>query len=107
MDLMAYQKLWQQQQTSTVIVEKASKNLQYLPQLDLTLLGFEAQYYIRTVSSYHLLSAVLDWFTKTLKWFIGHLGRATCTVHSMSAQTSQEGIKSTKIKKHLGAYYPN
>ena len=29
---------------------------------------------------------------------MGPLGRATCTVHSISAQTSQEGIKCTKSK---------
>ena len=35
---------------------------------------------------------------------MGHLGRATCTVHSISAQTSQEGIKCTKAKEQLRFY---
>ena len=30
---------------------------------------------------------------------MGHLGRATGTVHSISVQTSQEGIKCTKAKE--------
>ena len=33
---------------------------------------------------------------------MGHLGRATCTMHLISAQTSQEGIKCTKAKKQQG-----
>ena len=42
----------------------------------------------------------VNWF-KVVKW-------ATCTVHSISAQPSQEGIKHTKAKKKLGlSYCPN
>ena len=37
-----------------------------------------------------------------LNWFIGCLGRATCTVHSISSQTIQEGIKYTKAKVQIG-----
>ena len=36
-----------------------------------------------------------------LNWFLGQLGRATCTVHLTSDQTSQKGIKCTKAKKQL------
>ena len=32
-------------------------------------------------------------------WFIGRFGRTTCTVHLMSAGTSQEGIKYVKAKE--------
>ena len=31
---------------------------------------------------------------------MGHLGRATCTLQSFSAQASQEGIECTKRNKH-------
>ena len=48
--------------------------------------------YIRTVSSQWILSALLNWIRDCL-------GRATCTVHSVPAQTSQEGIKCTKTKE--------
>ena len=32
-------------------------------------------------------------------WFMGRLGKASCKVHLIYAQTSQEGIKSTKAKE--------
>ena len=38
---------------------------------------------------------------------MGRLCRATCTIHSISVQTSQEGIKCTKDKEQLRAYCPN
>ena len=50
--------------------------------------------YIRTVSSWRLLSAL----------FMAFLGRAACIVHSISAQTSQKGIKCTKSKSLLPSY---
>ena len=34
-----------------------------------------------------------------INWFMGRFGRTTCTVHSISAQTSQEEIKCIKAKK--------
>ena len=37
-----------------------------------------------------------------LNWFMSHLGRVTCTVHSIFA--SKEGIKCTKSKDYLRAY---
>ena len=39
--------------------------------------------------------------------FMGLLGKTTFTVHSISAQTSQEGIKCTKTKELLRAFCPN
>ena len=36
---------------------------------------------------------------------MGCLGRETCTVQSISAQTHQEGIKCTKSKEWLRSYY--
>jgi len=36
---------------------------------------------------------------------MGRLGRATCTIHLISAQTSQEGIECTTGKKWLRAYW--
>ena len=50
--------------------------------------------YIRTISSYCLLSALLTCF----KQFLGYLGKATW---------SQEGIEWTKAKEWLRAYCPN
>ena len=38
---------------------------------------------------------------------MGFWGRSICTVHSISAQTSQEGIKCTKAKEQLRSYSPN
>ena len=40
---------------------------------------------------------------------MGHLGRATCTVHLIFApdQTSQEGNECTTKKEKLRAYCPN
>ena len=38
---------------------------------------------------------------------MGRLGRGTCAIHSISAQTSQEGIKCTKAKEQQRAYCPN
>ena len=38
---------------------------------------------------------------------MGHLGRATCTVHPISAHTSQEGIECTKAKELLWFYFPD
>ena len=38
---------------------------------------------------------------------MGHLGRATCTLHSISSQTSQEVIECTKANEWLRAYCPN
>ena len=38
---------------------------------------------------------------------MGRLGRATCIVHSSSAQTSHKGIKCTKAKEQLRPYCPN
>ena len=32
---------------------------------------------------------------------MGHLGQAKCTVHSISAQTSQEEIEFTKAKEYV------
>lgn len=43
--------------------------------------------FLRTVSSHHMLFALLC-----------YLGRATCNVHLISAQTSQEAIQCTKKK---------
>ena len=36
-----------------------------------------------------------------LNWFIGRLARTTCTVHSISARISQEGVKCTKAEEYL------
>ena len=38
---------------------------------------------------------------------MGHLGRGTYTVHLISGQSSQEGIKCTKAKDQLQSYGPN
>ena len=46
-----------------------------------------------------LLSALLN-------WFMDRLCRALCTVHSISAQISQEGIKCTKFKELPRSYCP-
>ena len=35
---------------------------------------------------------------------MGHLDRAKCTVHLISSQTSQEGIKCTNVKEQLKSY---
>ena len=37
--------------------------------------------------------------------FFTVLGRATCTVHSVSTQTSKEGIEGTKAKEKLRGYF--
>ena len=50
-----------------------------------------------------LLSGLLNWF----KLVDGPLGRAACTVHSISAQTSQEGIECTTAKEQVRAYCLN
>ena len=46
-------------------------------------------------------------FRTGLNWFMGSLSRATCTVHSISAQTSQKGIKCTIAKEYIRSYCPN
>ena len=56
--------------------------------------------YIRTVSSSLLFSTMLN-------WFLDRLGRATCTVRSISFQTSQEGIECTQTKEQLRSYCPD
>ena len=33
----------------------------------------------------------------SLNWFMGHLGRAICTLHLVTAQANQKGVKSTKV----------
>ena len=38
---------------------------------------------------------------------MGQLGKATCTVSSISAQTSQKRIECTKVKEQLRAYCSN
>ena len=38
---------------------------------------------------------------------MGRLGREACNVHSISAQTSQDGIKCTKAKELSRSYCPN
>ena len=50
--------------------------------------------YFVTVSSYHMFSALLN-------WFMVHLGRATGTVHLISIQTS---IKCAKAEEWLRYY---
>ena len=57
--------------------------------------------YIRTVNSQ--LSAFLNWFELVYESY----GRATSTVHAISAQTRQEGIECTKAKEQLRPYCPN
>ena len=59
-------------------------------------LGTFHSIYIRTVSSQHLLSAdLLD----LLELVYGRFGQSnTCTVLSISAQISQEGIEYTRAK---------
>ena len=47
--------------------------------------------YIRTIRSWDLLSVLL-------KWFLGYLGRVTCSELSIYAQTNQE-TKCTKFNK--------
>ena len=37
-------------------------------------------------------------------WFMGHLGRTICTVHSLFAQTGQEGMKCAKAKLRYFLY---
>ena len=37
-------------------------------------------------------------FAELVNWFMGTLGRATCTVHLSFDQTSLEGIECTKAK---------
>ena len=54
--------------------------------------------YIRTVSS-HSLSAFCLLCWTGLNCFIGHLSRVTCTIHSISAMTSQKGIECTKTRR--------
>ena len=56
--------------------------------------------HIRTASSWCLLSTLLNW----LNLFMGCLGRATCTLYSISAHISQEGIKCTKVRAQVRAY---
>ena len=57
--------------------------------------------YIRTVSFYHLLSALLNWF----KLVYGPFGQlAAFTVHSIATKTSHEGIEFTKAKEWLRTY---
>ena len=50
--------------------------------------------YIRTVSSFLLF--LFCW--TGVNWFIGHLGRATSPLPSISAQTCQEGIECIKAR---------
>ena len=38
-------------------------------------------------------------FSTLLNWFMGRLGRAACTLHLISAQTSQEGMECSKAKR--------
>ena len=49
-------------------------------------------YYITAIIAY-LYCSIFG-----LNWFMVHLGRATCFVHRISAQTSQEGIECTEAK---------
>ena len=39
-----------------------------------------------------------------LNWYMDYFGRATCTVHLISAQNSPEGVNCTKGKKLLSSY---
>ena len=51
----------------------------------------KATVYIRTVSSYRMLSVLLN-------WFMGRLDKATCTLHSIFAQTSQDESNVSKLE---------
>ena len=55
----------------------------------------------RTVSSYHLLSTLLNWF----KLVHGSFGQSNM-YHLIYAQTSEEGIEYTKIKEFLRSDCP-
>ena len=49
------------------------------------------------------MAALLNW----IKLVYAPFGRVTCTVHSISVQTSQKGIECTKAKEKLRSYCPN
>ena len=59
--------------------------------------------YLRTVSSQHLLFALLNWFNQ----FMGCMGRARGTIHTISAHIVHEIIQFTKAKELLRSYCPN
>ena len=61
--------------------------------------AFSHSIYIRTVSSQHLIPALLNWF----KQVYGPIGQS----NSISTQTSQEGIECTKPKEQLRVYCPD
>ena len=58
--------------------------------------------YIRTVSSQCPAVSFAE-LVSTGLWAVSN-GRATCTIHQISAQTRQEGIKCTKAKEQLRSY---
>ena len=59
--------------------------------------------YVWTVSSQHLLSTYIL-YRSSLNQFMGSLGRATYTIHFISAQKSRVGIECTKAKDQLWSY---
>ena len=75
---------------------------QFYAELRAYLIAVGYSIYVRTESSQYILL-----FSDQLNWFMGHLGRVSCTIHSISAQASQEGIKCTKAEQQLRAYCPN
>ena len=58
--------------------------------------------YSKTVSSLHLLSALLNWF----KLVYGSFGQSNMH-HLIHAQTTKEGIEYTSAKELLRSYFPN
>ena len=83
--------------------ESQAKGLNSKPWPSVTFQHLLQSRYIRTVSSWRLLSDLLNWY-KLIHESFECMGKATCAEHMISTQTSQEEIDITKAKIVLPIY---